>query len=82
MKDDWLKWIYTFVLLGATLGWGMFCVETVKWALINRSDADIIGTAGVGIILGLLLAMAKDVNQFWFRKSKAEKPTSNMMTSS
>ena len=78
MKDDWLKWIYTFVLLGATLGWGVFCLECVKWAITSGATVDIIAAAGVNVVLGVMLAMAKDVNQFWFRKAKEDKNVTNI----
>lgn len=70
MKADWMKWVYSFVLLSVVCWWGAFCVETVKWAIANKAEADIIAAAGVSVMLGVLLAMLKDINQFWFRKSK------------
>jgi hypothetical protein len=69
MKTDLvMRWFYTFFLLLATLGWGYLLLWTVEKAVVSKATIDIIGTAGVGTMLGVLLTLNVNVNQFWFRK--------------
>jgi len=66
-KDRW-KWVYTYVLLAGTIGWARFCVTVVLKALETKADTDILAAAGVGTLLGAMIAWCANVNQFWFRK--------------
>jgi hypothetical protein len=80
MKDEYFKWAYTFFLAVVTLCWGIFCIESVKWAVETKAAIDIIAASGVNVVLGILLAMWKDVNQFWFRKAKDTASKSSITT--
>ena len=72
-----MRWLYTFILLLATIGWGYLLLWTVERAVASKATVDIIGTAGVGTMLGVLLTLNVNVNQFWFRKKSPDEPTSN-----
>jgi len=76
MKEK-MKWLYTFFLLIVTLGWAVFLVFIVWDALtFGPEPVDVVAAAGVGVLLGALIAWNGNVNQFWFRKkSPEEKPT-------
>lgn len=76
-KLEKMKWAYTFVLLGATLGWAIFLVFVVWNALMRGPEpSDVIAAAGVGVLLGALIAWNGNVNQYWFRKKNpVTKPT-------
>ncbi len=37
-------------------------------------DGDIIMVAGTGVLLGALIGWVGNVNQYWFRKAKKNKP--------
>ena len=63
-----MKWIYTFVLLGSTIFWAIYCVNTVKCAIADPTDINIMEAAGVSVLLGALIAWNGTVNQHWFRK--------------
>ena len=67
-----LKWIYTFVLLAATLWWARYCVEVIRLALATQSTMDILSVAGVSSLLGVLVTLNVNVNQHWFRKKTPE----------
>ena len=67
-----MKWAYTFVLLLATIGWGIFLVYVVKDTIASPNTGNIIETAGVSVLLGALIAWNGTVNQHWFRKKDAE----------
>ncbi|HUV52894.1 MAG TPA: hypothetical protein VMW64_07450 [Dehalococcoidia bacterium] len=63
-----MRWAYTFVLLFTTLGWAYFLIKSVEWAVAAKTDVSIIEAAGVGTVLGVLLTLNVNVNQFFFRK--------------
>ena len=69
-----MKWLYTFFLLIVTLGWAVFLVFTVWDAItFGPEPLDVVAAAGVGVLLGALIAWNGTVNQYWFRK-KGPKP--------
>jgi len=68
MKKDIVKWIYTFFLLTATIGWSAFCVLTIKSALSAPTQQNVLEVAGVTVLLGALITWCGNVNQYWFRK--------------
>ena len=70
--NNWMKWIYTFVLLGLTVYWAIFLISTVKCALAEPTEINILETTGVSVLLGALIAWNATVNQHWFRKKDAE----------
>ena len=67
MMDTVMKWLYTFLLLIGTIGWGAWLLQK---GIQNISAIE--GT-GVGVLLGALLTNLSNVNQYWFRK-KPEPP--------
>ena len=69
---DGMKWVYTFVLLAATLWWARYCVEVVRLALMTKESIDILSVAGVSSLLGVLVTLNVNVNQHWFRKKTPE----------
>lgn len=71
MKNDGMKWAYTFFLLLLTVGWAAFCVIIVSRALAQPTAHNTLEVAGVSALLGALIAWCGNVNQYWFRK----KPT-------
>ena len=68
MTSEHCKWIYTFLLLIATLGWAVFTVYTVREALQEPTPVNVIEASGSGVLLGALIAWNNDVKQYWFRK--------------
>jgi len=70
--SDWLKWLYTFVLLGVTIGWCVFCVNVIKVAIQEPTATDILVAAGVGGVTGALISWNALVIQHWFRKKSPE----------
>ena len=76
MKGDRMKWIYTFVLLGITLGWAIFTKNTVLEAIVVPDPVNILEASGTSVLLGALIVWNGNVNQFWFRKKPPveEKP--------
>jgi len=75
-----MRWLYTFTLLLATIGWGYLLLWTVEKAIASHATVDIIGTAGVGTMLGVLLTLNVNVNQFWFRKKSPDEPAGGGVT--
>ncbi len=71
--NDKAKWAYTFTLLLLTLAWAVFLVLFVHRAVTGTpGPLDVVGAAGVGVLLGALIAWNGNVNQFWFRKRVRE----------
>ena len=68
-KGDLMKWLYTFVLLGATLAWARFTVLIVVETLASPTSLGVLEASGASILLGALIAWNANVNQFWFRKA-------------
>ncbi|KKN03033.1 hypothetical protein LCGC14_1111840 [marine sediment metagenome] len=74
-KSQALKWAYTFTLLLITMGWAVFLVFFVHRAITGvPGPLDVVGAAGVGVLLGALIAWNGNVNQFWFRKKEGSTP--------
>lgn len=69
MKEK-MKWIYTFVLLSALIGWAMFLVFIVKGAVTAPEPVDVIAAAGVGVLLGALIVWNGNINKHWFGGEK------------
>jgi len=72
MRGDLIKWAYSFVLLGVTIWWGVFCVNTVMTALQSLTEADVLMTAGVSVLMGALISWDALIIQHWFRKKTPE----------
>jgi len=68
--DTVLRWSWTLFLLVVTVGWAVFCVKITLGAVESKLATDIIAASGASVVLGVLLAMLKDCNQFFFRKAK------------
>ena len=68
MGVDRLKWLFTFTLLGATMGWAVFTVVIVKDAMAMPNSANVLESAGAGVVTGALVAWTGNVVQYWFRK--------------
>ena len=69
---DKLKWLFTFTLLGATIGWGVFTVLIVKDAMVTPNSANVLESAGAGVVTGALVSWTGLVIQFWFRKKSPD----------
>jgi hypothetical protein len=70
---DIFKWVYTFVVLFATLWWGKFCIDTFAGfaQMPEVSSAEAILGMIKGAIEGALITWTGLTVQFWFRKSPA-----------
>jgi hypothetical protein len=68
MKGDKMKWLYTFVLLLATIGWAVFAVTIVKSTMATPTPIGVLEASGVSVLLGALISWNADVNRYWFRK--------------
>lgn len=77
LRGDVPKWAYSFALLGVTLWWARFLVLTIKEALAQPTEANIIEVAGVGVLLGALITWNATIVQYWFRKSPPKDGTSS-----
>ena len=69
---DIMKWIYSFVLLLATIGWAVFTVLICKDAVDNPTSINVIETAGASVLMGALITWNGLVIQHWFRKKNPE----------
>jgi hypothetical protein len=69
MVGDRFKYVYSILLLLVSVGWGSFCVWITYKAVMERLTIDIIAAAGASVLLGALIKMLGDVNQYWFRKA-------------
>ena len=67
-RGDILKWVYTFVLLGVTIGWAVFVVEVVRDAMAEPTASGVLEASGTGVLLGALIGWNAVIIQFWFRK--------------
>ena len=76
-NSDIVKWVYSFVLLGATVWWAKFCVDTVRAALLQPTPIDVLAVAGVSGFLGALVSWNVIVIQHWFRKKSPDKEVSS-----
>jgi len=75
MKEK-MKWLYTFFLLIVMIGWAVFLVKIVMNALVAPEPIDVIGAAGVGVLLGAMIVWNGNVNKHWFggEKKPPEEP--------
>ena len=71
---DRFKYIYSILLLVATIGWACFSVWITYKAATAKLTIDILASAGANVLLGALIKMLSDVNQYWFRKAKPKEP--------
>ena len=74
MQADRMKWIYTFVLLFATLAWAIFTVLVVLNAAAEPTEAGILEASGTSVLLGALMSWDALVVQYWFRKKSPAPP--------
>jgi hypothetical protein len=74
---DTMKWIFSFLMIGVTLGWGIFSVNTIFNAFqLPIESVDVIASAGVSGVMGSLLTFDALIVQYWFRKKpSADEPT-------
>lgn len=57
-------------MMGVTVGWGVFSVNTIMTAMQLPIEAsDVLQAAGMGTFTGALLIWDALIVQFWFRKS-------------
>ena len=57
------------IVLGITTGWAVFGVLITARAMQNPTADGILQAAGMGVVIGALLAWSANVVQFYFRKS-------------
>lgn len=67
-KTDFMKWIYTFVLLVVTIGWAVFTVVVVRGVADAPTAAGVLEASGTSVLLGALIGWNALVIQHWFRK--------------
>ncbi|GAI68134.1 hypothetical protein ES703_71939 [subsurface metagenome] len=73
MIRDIIKWVFTFTMIGVTVGWGVFCVNTIFAAMQEPIAAsDVLATAGVSALMGALITWDALIVQFWFRKKPSD----------
>ena len=72
MQDSKFKQLYAFVSLSVTIIWAAFCVWMTYRAVTDKAAVDILGTAGVNVLLGAMIAWNGNINQYFFRKAKPE----------
>ncbi|MBA7566418.1 hypothetical protein ES708_08109 [subsurface metagenome] len=73
MIRDIIKWVFTFTMVGVTVGWGVFCVNTIFAAMQEPIAAsDVLATAGVSALMGALITWDALIVQFWFRKKPSD----------
>lgn len=73
MIRDIIKWGFTFTMVGVTVGWGVFSVNTIMTAMqLPIAANDVLAAAGVGTFMGALLAWDTLMVQFWFRKKPSD----------
>ena len=63
-----MKWVYTFVVLAATIGWAAFTVLVVRDARAEPTPAGVLEGSGTSVLLGALIGWNALIVQFWFRK--------------
>ena len=71
-KNLIVKWVYTFMLLGATIWWGYFCLNTITAAMTEPTQGNVLAVAGVSGLMGALLTWNALIIQHWFRKKTPE----------
>ncbi len=74
--DAKMRWVYAFFLLLITLAWAYFSVRVTQQALVTKTELSIVETAGASSVLGVLLTLNVNVNQFFFRKKSPDEPPS------
>ena len=72
MNDEKFKQVYSFFVLGVTIGWAVFCVWITYRACAELQAVDVLASAGANVLLGALINWVGNVNQFWFRRAKPE----------
>ena len=73
--DAFMKWLYSFALLGLTVGWGWFSLRVLERALRDKLETDILVSSVVSVLLGAMITWQALIIQHWFRKGKPEEPT-------
>ena len=70
MFDKAMKWLYTFVMLFATIAWAYYLLTVTL-----KSD-NVVEAAGVGVLLGSLITWTgMTVNYYFRKKSPPDKPS-------
>lgn len=72
--DALMKWLYSFALLGLTVGWGWLSLRVLERALRDKLDTDILVSSVVSVLLGALITLTTLITQHWFRKKLGEPP--------
>jgi len=72
VKQEDIKWLYTFFLLIVTIGWAVFSVIVIKSAMSAPSPASVLEASGTSVLLGALIGWNALVIQHWFRKKTPE----------
>ena len=73
--DRGMKWLYSFILLGATIGWGWFTMNKILFALEKKLDTDILVAIASTGLLTSLMTWDTIIVQHWFRKKLEEPPS-------
>jgi hypothetical protein len=75
IPGDKMKWIFTFFIVSATIGWAAFLVKTVEQTMLSPTPINVLEVSGVSILLGAMINWCGNAIQFWFRKKpKGEEP--------
>lgn len=61
-----MKWVYTFSLLIATIGWAVFTVKIVMAAMVEPTSLNVIEASGTSVLLGALIAWNGTAVKHWF----------------
>ena len=74
MTDNFMKWLYTFFLLSLTIFWAMFTVWIVSKAMDLPNPGKVLEASGASVLLGMLITLNVNTNQYWFRKKSPDDP--------
>jgi len=67
--DAFMKWLYSFALLGLTVGWGWFTTDRILLALREQLPTDILVAVASTGLLGSLTTWNTLIVQHFFRKA-------------
>jgi hypothetical protein len=67
-----IKWVYSFTVLAATIGWGVYTLEAIINSVDTPSAREAMGASGASFLMGALIVWNGNINQYWFRKKGPE----------
>lgn len=76
-EDSKAKWVYSYVLLGLTIAWAIFAVNTTRACMVNPTPFNILEVSGTNVLLGAMITWCSDVKQYWFRKKPSKEVDKN-----